>query len=126
MAFCLSSMGPGSCRKSPGRLLPGIATFLLTAAALALSDAARTGNCAEERGAPNIILILTDDQGYGDLGRNGNRFIKTPNLDKFYDEAVRFEDFHVSPTCAPTRSSIMTGRHEFRSASRTRSSSASG
>jgi len=74
---------------------------------------------AAERGLagkrPNIILILTDDQGYGDLGRNGNRFIKTPNLDKFYDEAVHFEDFHVSPTCAPTRASIMAGRHEFRS-----------
>ncbi len=63
---------------------------------------------------PNIILILTDDQGYGDLGRNGNTVIKTPNLDKFHDEAAHFEDFHVSPTCSPTRSSIMTGRHEFK------------
>lgn len=64
---------------------------------------------------PNIILILTDDQGYGDLGRNGNKIIKTPNLDRMYDESVRFEDFHVSPTCAPTRCAIMTGRHEFKS-----------
>lgn len=64
---------------------------------------------------PNIILILTDDQGYGDLGRNGNPVIKTPNLDQMYDQSVRFEDFHVSPTCAPTRCSIMTGRHEFKS-----------
>ncbi|OGV59356.1 MAG: arylsulfatase [Lentisphaerae bacterium RIFOXYA12_FULL_48_11] len=63
---------------------------------------------------PNIILILTDDQGYGDLGRNGNTVIKTPNQDKIYDEGVRFEDFHTSPTCAPTRSSIMTGKHEFK------------
>ncbi len=63
---------------------------------------------------PNIILILTDDQGYGDLGRNGNTVIKTPNLDKFYDDSIRFEDFHVSPTCAPTRSAIMTGKHEFK------------
>lgn len=64
---------------------------------------------------PNIILVLTDDQGYGDLGRNGNPIIKTPNLDRFYDEGMRFEDFHVSPTCAPTRCSLMTGRHEFKS-----------
>jgi arylsulfatase len=71
------------------------------------------GKLASRR--PNIILILSDDQGYGDLGRNGNKFIKTPNLDRFYDEAVHFEDFHVSPTCAPTRCSIMTGRHEFHS-----------
>ena len=63
---------------------------------------------------PNIILILTDDQGYGDLGRNGNPVIRTPNLDRMYDEAVHFEDFHVSPTCAPTRSSILSGKHEFK------------
>src|SRR5215472_1212482 len=64
---------------------------------------------------PNIILILTDDQGYGDLGRHGNSILKTPNLDRLHDESVRFTDFHVSPTCSPTRSALMTGRHEFRS-----------
>ncbi len=64
---------------------------------------------------PNVILILTDDQGYGDLARNGNPVIKTPHIDRFYDEGVRFEDFQVSPTCAPTRCSIFTGRHEFKS-----------
>ena len=63
---------------------------------------------------PNIVLILTDDQGYGDLGRNGNPLIKTPHLDALYDEAAHFSDFHVSPTCSPTRSAIMTGRHEFK------------
>jgi len=58
--------------------------------------------------------MLTDDQGYGDLGRNGNKILKTPNLDKMYDEGIHFEDFHVSPTCAPTRASIMSGKHEFK------------
>ena len=53
---------------------------------------------------PNIILILTDDQGYGDLSCHGNPILKTPNLDRLHDESVRFTDFHVSPTCAPTRS----------------------
>ena len=62
---------------------------------------------------PNIILILTDDQGYGDLACHGNPIIKTPHLDKLHGESARFTDFHVSPTCAPTRSAIMTGRHEF-------------
>lgn len=63
---------------------------------------------------PNIILILTDDQGYGDLGRHGNPILQTPNLDRLHDESVRFTDFHVSPTCAPTRSALMSGRHDFK------------
>ena len=62
----------------------------------------------------NIILILTDDQGYADMGCHGNPQIKTPNIDKIHSQATRLTDFHVSPTCAPTRSSILTGRHEFR------------
>jgi arylsulfatase len=64
---------------------------------------------------PNIILILTDDQGYGDLSCHGNPILKTPNLDRLHDDGRRFIDFHVSPTCSPTRCSLMTGRHEFRS-----------
>jgi arylsulfatase len=65
-------------------------------------------------GKPNIILILTDDQGYGDVGRHGNPILQTPNLDRLYDESVRFTDFHVSPTCAPTRSALLSGRHDFK------------
>ena len=64
--------------------------------------------------SPNIILVLTDDQGYGDLGCHGNPVLKTPHLDRFYAESVRFTEFHVSPTCTPTRSALLTGRHEFR------------
>src|SRR6266487_5199945 len=63
---------------------------------------------------PNIVLILTDDQGYGDLSCHGNPVLKTPNMDRLHDEGVRFTDFHVSPTCSPTRSALMTGRHEFK------------
>lgn len=63
---------------------------------------------------PNIILIVTDDQGYGDLSCHGNPILKTPNLDLLYEQGVSFSDFHVSPTCSPTRSALMTGRHEFR------------
>lgn len=59
---------------------------------------------------PNVIIVLTDDQGYGDLGCLGNTVIKTPNLDSFYNQSVRFTNYHVSPTCAPTRSALMTGR----------------
>ena len=63
---------------------------------------------------PNIILVMTDDQGYGDLACHGNPIIQTPHIDAFYKEAARFTDFHVSPTCSPTRSALMTGRHEFK------------
>lgn len=63
---------------------------------------------------PNIVFILTDDQGYGDLSCHGNPILKTPNLDRLHKEGVRFTDFHVSPTCSPTRSALFTGRHEFK------------
>jgi len=63
---------------------------------------------------PNIILVMTDDQGLGDLSCMGNKDLQTPNLDQLYQISTRFTDFHVSPTCAPTRSAIMSGRHEFR------------
>jgi arylsulfatase A-like enzyme len=64
---------------------------------------------------PNIILVMTDDQGYGELACHGNPIIRTPNLDQFHRDSVRFTDFHVSPTCSPTRCALMTGRHEFSS-----------
>jgi arylsulfatase A-like enzyme len=63
---------------------------------------------------PSIILVMTDDQGMGDLSCMGNPILKTPNLDRFYEKATRFRDFHVSPTCSPTRSALMSGRHDMR------------
>jgi arylsulfatase len=63
---------------------------------------------------PNIVFVLTDDQGYGDLSCHGNPILKTPNIDRLHHEGVRFTDFHVSPTCAPTRSALLTSRHEFK------------
>jgi len=63
---------------------------------------------------PNIILVMTDDQGYGDLSCHGHPFLKTPNLDKLHSQSTRFTDFHVSPTCAPTRSALMSGRAPFK------------
>jgi len=64
---------------------------------------------------PNIIFILTDDQGYGDMGRTGNPILKTPNYDRLYDQSVRFTNFSVSASCAPTRTALMTGMHSFKS-----------
>jgi arylsulfatase A-like enzyme len=60
---------------------------------------------------PNIIFVLTDDQGYGDLGCTGNPIIDTPNINNFYDESARLTNFHVGPTCAPTRAGLMTGHY---------------
>jgi arylsulfatase A-like enzyme/pimeloyl-ACP methyl ester carboxylesterase len=62
---------------------------------------------------PNIILVLTDDQGMGDLSCMGNTILKTPHIDALYEKATRFTDFQVSPTCAPTRAAIMSGRFPF-------------
>ncbi|MHC4881573.1 MAG: arylsulfatase, partial [Planctomycetota bacterium] len=63
---------------------------------------------------PNVIIVITDDQGMGDLACHGNPIIKTPGLDDFYSNAIRFTNFHVSTTCAPTRGALMTGRHTNR------------
>ena len=62
---------------------------------------------------PNIIFVLTDDQGMGDLSCMGNTILKTPQIDALYEKATRFTDFQVSPTCAPTRAAIMSGRFPF-------------
>lgn len=64
---------------------------------------------------PNIIIIMPDDQGKGDLSCHGHPVLKTPHLDRMHAESLRFTQFFVSPTCSPTRASLLTGRHEFKS-----------
>lgn len=63
---------------------------------------------------PNIVLIMTDDQGWGDLGCHGNDIVQTPNIDRMAAEGARFDRFYVSPVCAPTRASLLTGRYHLR------------
>ena len=58
---------------------------------------------------PNIVIVITDDQGYGDLSCHGNPVVKTPHLDSLASESVRLEDYHVAPTCSPTRCALLTG-----------------
>ena len=67
-----------------------------------------------ENKKPNVIIIITDDQGFGDLGINENPNIITPNIDQFASESIQFDNFFVSPVCAPTRASLMTGRYSLR------------
>ncbi len=83
--------------------------IVLTLLAIAAAEGASVNGSR-----PNLILVMTDDQGKGDLSCLGNPDLKTPNLDRLYSLSTRFRDFHVSPTCAPTRSAIMSGRHEFK------------
>lgn len=90
------------------RLAPVLATF---AAALLIGNA--QAQSAEGR-RPNVILIITDDQGYGDLGAHGNTMIRTPHLNTLAKESVRLTNFHVDPTCAETRSALMTGKYSCR------------
>lgn len=63
---------------------------------------------------PNVLLIMTDDQGWGDLGVHGNDVIQTPVLDQLAADSVRFDRFYVSPVCAPTRASLLSGRYDIR------------
>jgi len=64
---------------------------------------------------PNIILCMADDQGYGDVGYNGNDVVKTPVLDAMSKSGLRFDRFYAAaPVCSPTRGSVMTGRHPNR------------
>ncbi len=69
---------------------------------------------AADPARPNIVIVMPDDIGYGDFACLGNPVIKTPAVDALHAQSVRFTDFHVSPTCAPTRSALLTGRHEFK------------
>jgi arylsulfatase A-like enzyme len=72
-------------------------------------------SCHIQKGnSPNVILILTDDQGWGDLSGNGNLDLTTPNIDQLGRSGVRFDRFFVSPVCSPTRAEILTGRHHVR------------
>lgn len=59
----------------------------------------------------NVVFVITDDQGYGDLCCHGNDIIQTPNLDRLHSESICFTDYHVGPTCAPTRAGLLTGHY---------------
>lgn len=72
--------------------------------------------CGQVSGStkPNVVLILTDDQGYGDLGCHGNPNLKTPHLDRLASESVELTQFYVCPNCSPTRACLLTGRYNYR------------
>jgi len=69
---------------------------------------------AQGAAPPNVLIVITDDQGYGDLGAHGNPVIKTPKLDDFTKQSVWLKNFYVCPVCSPTRSSLLTGQYNYR------------
>jgi arylsulfatase A-like enzyme len=89
-------------------------SFLASSAVAAVSGCATVRTPRRAPRGPNVVLIMTDDQGYGDLACHGNPAIKTPNLDRLYAESTRFTQFHVMPVCSPTRACLMTGRYNYR------------
>ena len=89
--------------------------FAISLIATAFTIYPHSATAKELKGSkPNIIIVITDDQGMGDLSCMGNTLLKTPHLDKFHAGATRFSNFHVSPTCAPTRAALMSGRVAFK------------
>ncbi len=85
-------------------------TVLLASFVPSLSSAAGAAAPAQ----PNIILVMPDDVGYGDYASLGNPIMRTPSVDAFKKESLLFTRFHLSPTCSPTRSALLSGRHEFK------------
>lgn len=82
-----------------------LALLLLSSLQPAVADAARR---------PNVLLIMTDDQGRGDLSCHGNPQLETRVIDALAKQSVQFDRFYVSPVCAPTRASLLTGRYHLR------------
>ncbi len=96
---------------------PPLFRFLLPLSVLVLPAAAHSQQPSEpleKTPRPNIVVILTDDQGYGDVGLHDNDKIKTPHLDRFAREGIQLTRFYCSPVCAPTRACLMTGRYYHR------------
>jgi arylsulfatase A-like enzyme len=106
----------GARRRSfPRHLLQRITTQTILVAAAVLPQLIYTQPLsADQIPRPNIVLVMTDDQGYGDMSCHGNPTLTTPNIDRLHRESVRFTNFHVSPFCTPTRAALMTGRYPAR------------
>ncbi len=117
MTFASEARGASSLLQGLAEESPGISRrTVLSLIAAQVAAASCKGFALSPPGGkdstrPNVVLVLGDDIGYGDFACNGNPVIKTPNVDRLHDTALRFRDFHVSPTCSPTRASLMTGRY---------------
>jgi arylsulfatase A-like enzyme len=94
----------------PARSAVDLPLLLLFPALLLIHPAFTAAAALAAAQQPNVIIVLTDDQGYGDLSCHGNPTLRTPHLDRLHAQGIRLTDFHVAPMCTPTRSQLMTGR----------------
>lgn len=103
-------MNPQQTRPTPGlKALVGLATLLLT---ICIQATAATSGTASQASLPNVVFILADDLGYGDVGCFGQKLIKTPSIDRLAAEGMRFTQAYAGSTvCAPSRCTLMTGKH---------------
>ena len=91
-----------------------VSSILLLLACLVLSCSEKAEEKDTTSQKPNIILIMSDDQGWGDLSISGNTNLSTPNIDALAQNGVSFENFYVQPVCSPTRAELLTGRYAAR------------
>src|SRR5271154_5375353 len=102
-----------SCRRIA--IVLGLSATMVTMFAPARAGAAPASPAGAAR--PNVIVVMSDDQGYGDFSCHGNPVLKTPNLDRLHDHSIRLTDFHVAPMCSPTRGQLLTGMDALRNGS---------
>ena len=95
-------------------VLPAYLPYLAFSCCLA-SACMLSCNNEKPQSKPNIIIILTDDQGWGDLGITGNKNLQTPNIDQLALNGALFDHFYVCPVSSPTRAELLTGRYHDRS-----------
>src|SRR5512134_311906 len=74
----------------------------------------QSGSAQAQADRPNVVLIITDDVGYGDIGSYGARDIKTPNIDSLARNGTKLTDFYAAPSCSPTRAALISGRYQQR------------
>ena len=92
--------------------------FVAALLSVGMAATAATPPATTRAGTPNVIVILADDLGYGDLGSYGGKRIRTPNLDRLAAEGMRFTSFYAQPVCGPSRAALMTGSYPLRVAKR--------
>lgn len=110
----LLSVAAVSPSKSPSHPPRAVATLVLSLFAAMLPISTVTACAAEKPSAPNVVLILADDQGWGDLSVHGNRNLQTPRIDSLARDGALFDRFYVCALCAPTRAELLTGRYHPR------------